>query len=123
MTAHKAAAASALTRFSRLTSRFALPFLAAHDGCLLHLKGADSYQSQVLDAAETALFNSQTASNDNVLTTLANMTNLVVCASFVIGFWACQLPDKAFADYYCLCGTRVVAILQQGGQQSCLPPL
>lgn len=41
------------------------------------LYGADSYQSQILDAAETALFNSQTASNDNVLTTLANMTRLV----------------------------------------------
>ena len=52
--------------------------------------GADSYQSQILDAAETALFNSQTASNDNVLTTLANMTSLVVCASTVVGFGACK---------------------------------
>ena len=57
-------------------------------------EGADSYQSNILDAAETALFNSQTATNDNVLTTLANMTSLVVCASSVTGFWAYSCLTK-----------------------------
>ena len=86
-TAHQAAPACALTRLSQFELRFA-PFPCFSQLLSSASEGADSYQSQILDAAETALFNSQTASNADVLTTLANMTSLVVCASTFTGFWA-----------------------------------
>ena len=91
MTAHtcacKTAVASVLSHLSLLmsctnTADLRLTYSVSSS------EGADSYQSNILDAAETALFNSQTATNDNVLTTLANMTSLVVRASSVTGFWA-----------------------------------